>query len=152
MSIGIHLDTSPIPLKIPSTPSPGLPALSAAAAGQGGPSTGVAHADGPVSVTIKASKPDNDSDGDSNASPAVKALQKEIAQLQKQLTQEEQALHAAMEAMKGASDPAGLTVVATLQSAVATTNGQLAAAVTALAALLLSQGSAGSGALVKASA
>jgi len=152
MSIGIHLDTSTIPLTIASAPA-AAPALAPTSSGQSGSATAVTSASGPSSVTIKAPSSDSDSgSSSSSSSAAVKALQKEIAQLQKQLTQEEQALHAAMQAMKGAGDPAGLTVVATLQSAVATTNGQLEMAVTALSTLLLNQGGGSSGSLVNASA
>ena len=142
MSIGIHLDTSTIPVSIGGT--------AAAPASDGSSPTTPVTKDGSASATVQASNPSDDSD--SNANPAVKALKKEIAQLQKQLTQEEQALHAAMVAMKGVSDPASLTVIATLESAVATTNGQLEMAVTALSTLLLSQGGGSSGSLVNASA
>jgi hypothetical protein len=151
MSIGIHLDTSPIPLSIASAPA-SAPALAPTSSGQDGAAMGVTSASGPTRVTAKAASSDNDSGSDSDSNAAVKALKKEIAQLQKQLAQEEQALHAAMMAMKGATDPAALTVVATLQSAVATTNGQLAIAVTALSTLLLSQGGGSRGSLVNASA
>jgi hypothetical protein len=81
----------------------------------------------------------------------VQALQKEIAQLQKQLVREEQALHAATSGKK-AADPANMAIASALQSEVATTNGQLEAAVNALAAALQSEGGSSSGALVSASA
>jgi hypothetical protein len=81
----------------------------------------------------------------------VKALQREIAQLQKQLAQEQQALHAATSGHK-ASDPASMARISALQSAVATTNGQLESAVTALSTALLEEGTSSSGSLVSTSA
>lgn len=81
----------------------------------------------------------------------MQALQREIAQLQKQLTKQQQQLHQASARNKG-NDPASAATVATLQSAVTTTSGQLATAVNELAATVLAEGGSITGALVSTSA
>jgi hypothetical protein len=91
------------------------------------------------------------SENGNGASPTIQALQREIAQLQKLLKLQEQALHAATERNKS-SDLASMAEISALQSAVTTTNGQLMVAVNALAAALLAEGNASSGSLVRASA
>lgn len=143
MSIGIHLDTSTIPVTIA-----GFPAASSADASstQAAPAPALKSGGAPGAGAASSGP-----DAGSTESATVKALQREIAQLQKQLAQEQQALHEATSS-GGAPDPAGMARIAALQSAVATTSGQLEAAVTALAAALLQEGSGSAGSLVSASA
>jgi len=144
VSTGIRMDTSNIPVTIKGS--------SAAT------SSSTSSVQGTTTVNVKgvrAGAASGSSSGSGNsssaASPAVQALQREIAQLQKILAQEEQALRAANQRNKGSTDPASVAEISALQSVVTTTNGQLEAAVTALATALLAEGSSSGGSLVSAS-
>ncbi len=94
--------------------------------------------------------PGADSSSGTGASPSVQALRKQIERLQKQLSQQEQQLRLSVSGRQ-ANDPAQAARIAALQSAVATTVGQLSEAVARLAAVLMAEGG-GSGSLVHASA
>ena len=147
MNIGIHLDTSTIPVNIG-----GLTATTS-------DTTDAPTSTAVQGTTIKvkgvggnaAASGSSGSGSGGGASPTIQALQREIAQLQKLLKVQEQALHAATERHKGTA-LAGMAEISALQSAVTTTNGQLMVAVNALAAALLAEGNASSGSLVSASA
>lgn len=147
MSIGIHLDTSAIPVSIGGSATGS--SASDASSTQG--KTNVVKSAGPGGGTGAASAAGG-SDSSSSASPTVQALQRQIAQLQKQLAQEQQQLRAATQRNKGATDPASMAEIAALQSAVTTTTGQLEAAVTALSTALLAEGGSSGGSLVSTSA
>ena len=87
----------------------------------------------------------------SNMSVAVRTLLRLIAQLQKQLAQQQQALHQAM-ARNSGNDMANMAMIQGLQSTVTTTSGQLESLVGQLATAMQADGSSGSGALVSTSA
>jgi hypothetical protein len=147
VSIGIHLDTSTLPLSIGGLTATTSDTTDASS------STAVQGATIIVKgVNGKTAAPGSSgSESGNGASPTIQALQREIAQLQKLLKLQEQALHAATERNKG-TDLASMAEISALQSAVTTTNGQLMVAVNALAAALLAEGNASSGSLVRASA
>lgn len=153
MSVGIHTDISIASVTIAgastsaSTPSAGNAATSSSTVtATGGASAGAA------SAGTGAGDSSGSSDSSSaSASPTVTALKREIAQLQKMLAQEQQQLHAASAGQRG-KDPANLAEISALQSAVATTMGQLESAVSALSTALLAESGSTTGSLVSASA
>lgn len=140
MSIGIHMDTSTIPVTIAGASTSGSAASSGNAATSSSPMAGAAGAGS-----------GGDSSGSGGASPAVQALKREVAQLQKMLAQEQQQLHAATSGKQG-RDPANLARISALQSAVATTVGELESAVSALSTAMLAESGSSSGSLVSTSA
>ncbi|MFC4761894.1 hypothetical protein [Dyella koreensis] len=85
------------------------------------------------------------------ASITVQVLRQQIERLQKQLAQQQQQLRAAMSGGKD-KDPAHAASIAALQSAVATTMGQLAATVARLVSALMAESGGSSGNLVSTSA
>lgn len=137
MSIGIHMDTSTIPVTIAGASTSGSAASSGNAATSSSPVAGAGSG--------------GDSSSSGGASPAVQALKREVAQLQKMLAQEQQQLHAATSGKQG-RDPANLARISALQSAVATTVGELESAVSALSTAMLAESGSSSGSLVSTSA
>lgn len=103
-------------------------------------------------VTTRADAGSSDSSASAGASSvAVQTMLRLIAQLKKQLAQEEQALHKAMAQTKS-DDPSGLARITGLQSAVTTTIGQLAIATNKLAAALVAEGQSSTGSQLNTSA
>lgn len=150
MSIGIHMDTSSIPVSIAGTPVTDSASASSADATSGARVNVQGGSIKSPANSTAASGGGSDS-STSAASPTVQALLREIKQLRKMLAQQQQQLRAATSGPQ-AKDPANLTRVTSLQAAMATTMGQLESAVSALSAALLAEGSASSGNLVSASA
>ncbi|WP_430392335.1 hypothetical protein [Dyella sp. 20L07] len=147
MNVNMGTDKSPIPVTIAGTTAA---ASTAAPTTSGSDSTGQTHV--AVSGVTKSQGSAGSSDSDtSNMSVAVRTLLRLIAQLQKQLAREQQALHQAM-AHNSGNDTASMAVIQGLQSAVTTTSGQLESAVNQLVTAMQADGSGSSGALVSASA
>lgn len=158
MNIGISTATSAIPVRIAgstgdassstdagSTSASGTQASTSASGTQAsGKAAGGAGGTGNAGAA-------SSSDDSSTSSTTVQALQKEITQLQKQLTQQEQQLQQAS-AGSNAKDPAALAQVSSLQSAVATTSGQLSSLVVQLAAAVEAEGGSSTGTLVSTTA
>lgn len=149
MNIGIHMDTSSIPVNIAGTTTAGSATEAPQDAASG---SHVNVAGSAIKSPANSTGASDGSDSSSGAaSPTVQALKREIAQLQKMLAQQQEQLHAATSGPQ-AKDPANLARVTALQSAIATTLGQLESAVSALVTALLAEGGANSGSLVSASA